>query len=148
VTDETAERAGEVDTPVFVALHHQLLRLPMNHHLPLGVPAVQARHFLARLQAANPAAFVTSGHTHRHRRRAFGPVAVTEVGSPKDYPGTWAGYVVHDGGIRQVVRRVTAPDVLAWTDRTADAALGAWSWWAPGRLTDRCFSHQWPASRA
>ncbi|HEY5155346.1 MAG TPA: metallophosphoesterase [Acidimicrobiales bacterium] len=148
VTDETADRAGEVDTPVFVALHHQLLRLPMNHHLPLGVPAAQARHFLSRLQAANPAAFVTSGHTHRHRRRHHGSIVITEVGSPKDYPGTWAGYVVHEGGIRQVVRRIGTPDILTWTDRTADAALGAWGRWSPGTLDARCFTHVWPSRGA
>ena len=145
VSEEVAERAVEADTPVFVALHHQLLTLPVPHHPPPGVPANQSRRFLDRLRAANPAAFVTSGHTHRHRRRLDGTIAITEVGSPKDYPGTWGGYVVHEGGIRQVVRRVGAPDILAWTDRTAAAALGAWGWWSPGTLDARCFSHTWPS---
>ncbi len=144
VTEEVAERAAEADTPVFVAVHHQLLTLPVPHHPPPGIPAVQSRRFLDRLQAANPAAFVTSGHTHRHRRRTHGTVVLTEVGSPKDFPGTWAGYVVHEGGIRQVVRRVAAPDILAWTDRTAAAALGAWGRWSPGTLDARCFTHVWP----
>ena len=144
LTDEATARAGEVATPVFVALHHQLLNLPVAHHPPPGIPAGQSRAFLDRLQAANPAAFVSSGHTHRHRRRMHDTIVLTEVGSPKDYPGTWAGYVVHEGGIRQVVRRVAAPDVLAWTDRTARAALGAWGRWSPGTLDDRCFTHVWP----
>jgi predicted phosphodiesterase len=147
VGEEVADRAAEVDLPVFVALHHQLLTLPVPHHPPPGIPANQSRRFLDRLRAANPAAFVTSGHTHRHRRRTDGTIVVTEVGSPKDYPGTWGGYVVHEGGIRQVVRRVTAPDILAWTDRTAAAALGAWGWWSPGTLPARCFTHIWPSRR-
>ena len=46
--------------------------------------------------------------------------------------------------IRQVVRRVAAPDLLRWTDHSARAAGGAWGVWAPGRLGDRCFSHTWP----
>ena len=145
VADEVVERAAEADTPVFVALHHQLATLPVPHHPPPGIPAGQSRRFLDRLVAANPAVFLTSGHTHRHRRRTHGPAVLTEVGSPKDFPGTWAGYVVHEGGIRQVVRRVADPDILTWTDRTAAAALGAWGEWSPGSLDARCFTHPWPA---
>jgi hypothetical protein len=74
-------------------------------------------------------------------------VLVTEVGSVKDHPGTWAGYVVHEGGIRQVVRRVMAPDVLGWTEATKRALFGVWGRWSPGSLDDRCISHPWPAGR-
>ena len=90
--------------------------------------------------------FVTSGHTHRHRRRRHGTAVITEVGSPKDFPGTWAGYVVHEGGIRQVVRRIARPDVLRWTERSAAAAFGLWCRWSPGTLDDRCFAHTWPTA--
>ena len=69
---------------------------------------------------------------------------VTEVGSPKDYPGTWGGYVVHEGGIRQVVRRIAEPDVIAWTEYTRRAVGGVWGLWSPGSLSDRCWSHTWP----
>ena len=78
---------------------------------------------------------VTSGHTHRHRARRHGPLLVTEVGSPKDYPGTWAGYLVYEGGIVQTVRRVMAPEAIRWTQRTARMFGGAWGRWSPGRLT-------------
>jgi hypothetical protein len=87
---------------------------------------------------------ITSGHTHRHRARRRGPLLLTEVGSPKDYPGTWAGYVVHEGGIRQVVRRVAAPDAIRWTEATKRALFGIWGRWSPGRLEDRCLTHVWP----
>ena len=128
----------------YLALHHQLLPLPVPTYWPPGIGSHVATPFLRRLAEANPATLVSSGHTHRHRRRQVGPIATTEVGSPKDYPGTWAGYVVHDAGIRQVVRRVARPDVLAWTERTATAAFGLWQHWSPGRLEDRCFQHLWP----
>lgn len=136
--------AGSAPGPVAVVLHHQLMPLPFPTFWPPGVPAPESTRFLRRLAGANPAALVTSGHTHRHRRRVVDGVVVTEVGAPKDFPGTWAGYVVHEGGIRQVVRRVAAPDVLRWTDRSARAALGLWGRWSPGRLGDRCFTHRWP----
>ena len=101
---------------------------------------------LLKASDAGRAVFVTSGHTHRHRRRRHGPAVITEVGSPKDFPGTWAGYVVHEGGIRQVVRRIARPDVLRWTERSAAAAFGLWSRWSPGTLDDRCFPHTWPTA--
>jgi hypothetical protein len=101
--------------------------------------------FVDRVRWARPATMITSGHTHRHRRRTVGSVVLTEVGSTKDFPGSWAGYVVHEGGIRQVVRRVASPDLLRWTDETARAACGAWGAWSPGIGSHRCFTHTWPA---
>ncbi len=143
--DEIADAVRDADGPAFVALHHQLMTTPVPTYIPVGIDRDQSRALLDRLVAANPAVFVTSGHTHRHRRRRHGSAVITEVGSPKDFPGTWAGYVVHEGGIRQVVRRIARPDVLRWTERSASAALGLWSRWSPGTLDDRCFAHTWPA---
>ena len=142
--DEIADAARDAPGPVVVALHHQLMTTAVPTYIPVGIDRDQSRAFLDRLVAANPAVLVTSGHTHRHRRRRHGPAVVTEVGSPKDFPGTWAGYVVHEGGIRQVVRRIGRPDVLRWTDQSASAALGLWGRWSPGALDDRCFAHTWP----
>ena len=52
----------------------------------------------------------TAGHTHRHRvRLAGGVIPSIEVGCVKDFPGTWAEYRVHDGGILQVVHRISTP---------------------------------------
>ena len=45
---------------------------------------------------------------------------VTEVGSTKDHPGTWAGYLVYEGGIVQTVRRIMDPTALAWTERARE----------------------------
>ena len=69
---------------------------------------------------------------------------VTEVGSTKDHPGTWAGYAVHDGGIRQVVRRVAAPEAIRWTEATRRGYLGLWGGWSAWTLDARCFTHPWP----
>jgi hypothetical protein len=98
---------------------------------------------LHTIHAANPDTIVASGHTHRHRRHQFGSVVAAEVGSTKDYPGTWAGYVVHEGGIRQVVRRVAAPHCIAWTESTRNAVGGVWGRWSPGLRSHRCFVHRW-----
>ena len=130
--------------PTMVVLHHQLMTTRIPYYLPPGVPGPAARRFLDRVGGANPATLVTTGHTHRHRRRTHGSVVVTEVGSVKDHPGTWAGYLVYEGGIVQTVRRIMDPTALAWTECTRASALGAWGRWSPGRLKDRSFSHVWP----
>lgn len=143
--DEVVALAAERSTPCLVLLHHYLQRTPVAWFWPPGIPGGQARRFLDALAGTNPRTVVSSGHTHRHRRREHGPVVVTEIGSPRDYPGTFGGYVVHDGGIRQVVRRIESPEAIAWTERTRRGAFGAWGRWSPGRLADRCFVHRWPA---
>ncbi|MDP9074311.1 MAG: metallophosphoesterase [Actinomycetota bacterium] len=159
LTGQASRRSGRVDAdqrsaivslaqdapgPVFLALHHQPQRWRFPNQYPPGIPGPQAAALLDGLVAANPATFVATGHTHRHRRHHHGPLAVAEIGSTKDYPGTWAGYAVHQGGIRQVVRRTAVPDVLAWTETTSRALAGVWGRWSPGRTADRCFTHPWP----
>ena len=134
-----ADRAGGV----LVALHHQLQPHRIPEGWPTGIPRDESYAFLERLGAAHPHVLVTSGHTHRHRRWGHAGVAVTQVGSTKDYPGVWAGYVVHEGGMRQVVWRVARPDCLAWTDHSRRAAWGMWRHVAPGRLDARCFNLPW-----
>jgi hypothetical protein len=128
---------------VWVAGHHYPARHRLPTFWPPGVPGPDADRFFAALARANPDAIYTAGHTHRNRRYHRHGITVTEVGSPKDWPGTWAGYIVHEGGIRQVVRRVGTPDVLTWTDHSAWAAFGTWGLWSPGALADRCFSLRW-----
>jgi len=144
IADPVLDLLRGASTPAFVTLHHYAQRLPVPTFFPPGIPSHEANAFLNKVARVQPATMVSSGHTHRHRRRHVGPVVLTEVGSPKDYPGTWAGYVVHEGGIRQVVRRVSRPDILRWTDFTSAAAWHAWGAWSPGLLSHRCFTHPWP----
>lgn len=127
-----------------VFLHHQVELSYWRRAYPPGLPAQDALPLLRALAAANPRTLVSGGHTHRCRRSRYGPLVITQVGSTKDYPGVWAGYAVHEGGIRQVVRRVADPSSLAWTEATANALGGLWGRWAAGRLGDRCFTHPWP----
>ncbi|MBV9953216.1 MAG: metallophosphoesterase, partial [Acidimicrobiia bacterium] len=144
-----AELAGRIAEeaaggPVaIVLLHHQLEDRPEPPFWPPGIVRDDSERFLDQLAAAQPRSLVTSGHTHRNRRRTHGPVTVTTVGSTKDYPGTWAGYVIHASGIRQVVRRVAAPDCLRWTEMTRRGAAHLWPRMAEGRLDDRCFTVRW-----
>ncbi len=144
VTEGVLAELRAASTPAFVTMHHYAQRTRIPVFWPPGIDSAEANAFLEKVAAVQPATFISSGHTHRHRRRYVGPLVLTEVGSPKDFPGTWAGYVVHEGGIRQMVRRVATPDLLRWTDYSANAALGVWGLWSPGLRSHRCFSHAWP----
>jgi 3',5'-cyclic-AMP phosphodiesterase len=137
--------AGDAPAAAFVALHHQPQRWRIPNQYPPGIPGPQAAALLDALAATNPATVLASGHTHRHRRHRHGPLVAVETGSTKDYPGTWAGYAVHEEGIRQVVRRIGAPEVIGWTEGTYWALGGVWGKWSPGPLSQRCFTHDWPA---
>jgi Icc protein len=143
VHDDLVAAATGTEGPVFLALHHQPMRFRFPVYLPPGIPGPQARRLFADLGRANARLIASSGHTHRHRRHRIQGVTATEVGSTKDFPGTWAGYHVHEGGVVQVVRRIAEPSCIRWTDHTRRAALGVWSRWAPGRLGDRCFTVEW-----
>jgi 3',5'-cyclic-AMP phosphodiesterase len=138
-----ADAVGETTLPCLVVIHHHIQRLPIPLFWPPGISSIGGNRFVRELRRANPSIIVTSGHSHRHRKRLIGGVPHIEVGSVKDYPGVWAGYVVHESGVRQVVRRVSPSDCLRWTDKTAHVMFGAWRLFAPGTLTDRCFVHAW-----
>jgi predicted phosphodiesterase len=139
-----ADAVGETTSPCLVVIHHHIQRLPFPTFWPPGIASTSGNRFVRALHRANPAVVVTSGHSHRHRKRLIDGVPHVEVGSVKDYPGVWAGYVVHEGGIRQVVRRVAPSECLRWTDQTRRVMLGTWRLFSPGSLADRCFVHHWP----
>jgi len=141
---EVAELVGAAPRAAMVVFHHQPHGNLASRCYPPGIDRRAALSLLDAVAAANPATLVTSGHTHRHRVRRHGPLLITETGSPRDYPGTWTGYAVSEGGIRQVVRRIAAPEVIRWTEASGRAMGGVWARWSPGTLAARCFTHRWP----
>ena len=64
-----------------------------------------------------------------------------EIGCVKDFPGTWAEYRVYEGGITQVVHRISSPEALAWSERCRhlyrDFGID-YETYALGALEDRC----------
>ncbi len=135
---ELLSHAAEAATPNLMLLHHQFQKYPVITYWPPGIPSRESKPFLSDLGEAAPSTLVSSGHTHRHRIRRVGPLLVSEVGSTKDWPGSWAGYRVFEGGIYQTVRRVAAPTAIQWTEHSRRAVGGLWSAWSPGKLSDRC----------
>ncbi|MCU1343917.1 MAG: hypothetical protein JWL70_183 [Acidimicrobiia bacterium] len=141
--DDLRRQLAEAPGAALLLMHHQFQRTRFPTYWPMGILGDEAHRALDAMAEANPHTLVSSGHTHRHRRHVHGPLVMTEVGSPIHYPGTWAGYVVHQSGIRQVVRRVAAPAAIAWTERTREMLCGLWGRWSMGSLQDRCFTHSW-----
>jgi 3',5'-cyclic-AMP phosphodiesterase len=89
-----------------------------------------------------------AGHTHRHRvrRMSRSHVPSIEVGCTKDFPGTWAEYRVFEGGIMQVIHRLSSPEALAWSEscRHLYSDFGVdYESYALGSLADRCFVIEW-----
>ena len=129
----------------FLAVHQQLQVHDPNRYWPPGIPSDQSDPFLDRLHQARPGAVVTSGHTHRNRSRQHKSVLITEVAATHHWPGVWAGYVVHEGGIRQVVRRIVDADIVDWHEYSKNAVGSIWGRYAPGKIEQRCLVHAWPS---
>lgn len=140
--DELGSRA---DRPVLVFGHHHVWA-PGSSTRPdtyFGIHPDDSERLVA-VVARRPALLgYFAGHTHRNRVRRFaatGDVPWVEVSSVKDFPGAWAEYRVFEGGILQVLRRVSSPEALAWTEKTRTMYGGLYGEYAFGALSDRCFA--------
>ncbi len=142
--------AAAAQTPVIVMGHHQQW-LPGaadgdgNEHRSEGYFGLHpdASDALGDLIARQPRIVAyTAGHTHRHRVRHMScGVPSIEIGCVKDFPGTWAEYRVYEGGITQVVHRISTREALSWSERCrhlySDFGVD-YETYALGALEDRC----------
>lgn len=126
-------------TPVLVFGHH-----PLFDHAAFtaGIDSGDSER-LVEVFARRPAlAGYFAGHSHRNLVRRLPQTAGVpwaEVGATKDYPGVWAEYRIYEGGILQIVHRISSPEALDWTDRTRAMFGGLYPSYSFGSLADRCF---------
>jgi 3',5'-cyclic AMP phosphodiesterase CpdA len=137
--------AAHADRPILLFGHHPIGDRDSSDKSDRTFGIDPDRSDLLRaLIARRPAiALYSAGHTHRNRVRRFpitGDVPFGEVGSVKDYPGAWAEYRIHEGGIHQIVHRISSPEALAWTEQTRHMFAGLFADYAFGDLDDRCFT--------
>lgn len=137
-------RAAESTVPVIAMGHHQQFTGTNRSPDYFGLHP-DASDALTDVIARRPALVAyTAGHTHRHRKRILpSGVPTIEIGCVKDFPGTWAEYRVYDGGITQVVHRMSAPDALRWSERCRHLYIDYgvdYEQYALGTLDDRCFT--------
>jgi 3',5'-cyclic-AMP phosphodiesterase len=157
------ERSAAADRPVLVMGHHQQwIARPPGVAAEAGPDADDSRgdgYFGLHPDASDALAEVvarrnsiigyTAGHTHRHRVRTMATldggatVPSIEVGCVKDFPGTWAEYRIYEGGVTQIVHRISTPEALDWSERCrhlySDFGIDYESY-ALGRLEDRCLT--------
>lgn len=137
--------AAEADRPVLVFGHHHAWS-PDSSDRPeayFGINPDDSDRLVEVVARRPRIAGYFAGHTHRNRVRHFsatGSVPWVEVACVKDFPGAWAEYRVYEGGILQVFRRISAPDALAWSEKTRDMYGGLYEMYAFGALEDRCFA--------
>jgi 3',5'-cyclic-AMP phosphodiesterase len=133
--------------PSLVLTHHHLQLVPW--HIPVATWGPERHRLVSTLVASPGPVVLSAGHSHRNRHhrvhaRPGGPaVSVTEVGSTKDFPGVWAGYIIGESGLQQVVRRIAEPSVIEWTERCRSMLYGIWGRWALGSLDDRSIDWRW-----
>ena len=137
--------AAAATGPVFVMGHHQQFVAGANRSVDyFGIDPDSSDGLSDVIRRRSAIVAYAAGHTHRHRvRRIDGRIPSIEVGCVKDFPGTWAEYRVYDGGILQVVHRMSSPAALAWSEqcRTLYSDFGLdYAGYALGTLDDRCFA--------
>ncbi len=137
--------AAEADRPVLVFGHHHAWNpdSPERPEAYFGINPDDSDRLVEVVARRRRIAGYFAGHTHRNRVRRFsatGDVPWVEVACVKDFPGAWAEYRVFEGGILQVFRRISAPEALAWSDKTRDMYGGLYEMYAFGALDERCFA--------
>jgi Icc protein len=138
------DHAAAATVPVIAMGHHQQFTGSNRASDYFGLHP-DASDALADVIARRPALVAyTAGHTHRHRKRILpSGVPTVEIGCVKDFPGTWAEYRVYDGGITQVVHRMSSPEALRWSERCRHLYIDYgvdYEQYALGTLDDRCFN--------
>lgn len=139
--------AAASDRPVVVMGHHQQWTPSADGHRSddyFGLHPDPSDALADVITRRRSIVAYTAGHTHRHRvRRLASGVPTVEVGCVKDFPGTWAEYRVYEGGLMQVVHRISTADALAWSERCrhlySDFGVD-YETYALGTLDDRCFT--------
>jgi predicted phosphodiesterase len=140
--DDHASGAG---SPVMVFAHHPPwdldARHPVDPHYAIAradserlVDVIARRHRIVGFFA---------GHTHTNRvlrRERSRNVPMVEVACGKDYPGAWAEYRCYEGGYTQVMRRISAPDALAWSERCRHMIQDIYRDLVLGSIRSRCFT--------
>jgi 3',5'-cyclic-AMP phosphodiesterase len=138
------DQAAAADRSIVVMGHHQQWITGRRHNEYFGLDP-DSSDGLSAVAARRPRIIAyTAGHTHRHRVRMMScGIPTIEVGCVKDFPGTWAEYRIYEGGVMQVVHRMSSPAALSWSNRCrhllADFGID-YETYAMGKLEDRCFN--------
>jgi hypothetical protein len=134
--------------PVLVFGHHHLWNLDATDRSAeyFGINPEDSEAFATVVAGHENIVGYFAGHTHRNRIRRTNRarrVPFVEVSCTKDYPGVWAEYRIYEHGFSQIVRRISAPAALEWTERTRPMFAGLYRAYALGPLDHRCYTETW-----
>jgi Icc protein len=137
--------AAESSTPVLVFGHHHCWNVAAAERSQayFGINPDDSDALVDVVARRESIAGYFAGHTHRNRVRRFARarnVPFVEIGATKDYPGCFAEYRIHEGGYSQIVRRISSPAALSWTERTRRMFAGLYREYALGPLEARAFT--------
>ena len=137
-------QAAESDRPVIAMGHHQQWTSGPRSEDYFGLHPDASDGLTEVITRQRSIIAYTAGHTHRHRVRLLpNGVPSVEIGCVKDFPGTWAEYRAYEGGVMQVVHRISSPAALRWSERCrhlySDFGVDYESY-ALGTLHERCFN--------
>jgi predicted phosphodiesterase len=143
--------AADTDGPVYLFGHHHVwspdsVRNPGAY---FGIDPDDSVRLVEVVAARSNIRGYFCGHTHRNRVRHISisrDVPWVEVACVKDFPGAWAEYRVHEGGLLQVFHRISTPEAMVWTEKTRAMFAGMYFGYSFGDLGDRCFTV--PATRS
>jgi predicted phosphodiesterase len=138
--EQLDELGARAEVPVLVMGHHPIWDARYEQRTETVFSLLpEATEALLGVFARRPRLVTyAAGHTHRNHLVEIDGAAFVEVGALKDFPGAWCEYQVFDGGVLQVVRRVSHPDAVAWTEKTRAMFGGAYGLFALGALEERC----------
>lgn len=136
--------AAESEQPVIAMGHHQQWTTGARSEEYFGLHPDASDGLTEVITRQRSILAYAAGHTHRHRVRLLpNGVPSIEIGCVKDFPGTWAEYRVYEGGVTQVVHRISTPAALQWSERCRhlyqDFGVDYESY-ALGTLDERCFN--------
>ena len=134
---------SDCDTPVIIMGHHQQWIEGKRSDDYFGLHPDCSDELDSLCVRHESVLAYTAGHTHRHRvrRMAQSGVPSIEIGCVKDFPGTWAEYRAYEGGVMQIVHRISTPAALTWSDRCRHLYedFGTnYEEYALGTIQDRC----------
>jgi 3',5'-cyclic-AMP phosphodiesterase len=138
------ELAKNADRPVMVFGHHHLWNSDHKRDPNyFGINPDDSEKVIALFHKYKCLLGYFSGHTHANKLEYIAGlkgVPFAQTAAIKEFPGAFFEYRVYEGGVEQIMHRITSPESLRWEELTSRMESGTYEHRHNGRLFDRCFT--------
>ncbi|HEY9714537.1 MAG TPA: metallophosphoesterase, partial [Chroococcales cyanobacterium] len=136
--------AKNADRPVMIFGHHHLWT-PRHRRKTgyFGINPGDSEKLIALFRQYDCLIGYFSGHTHSNRVEHLPDlpgVIFAQTAALKEFPGAFFEYRVYEGGVQQIMHRVSAPESLQWEAMTSKQEGGRYAHNHYGKLAERCFT--------